>query len=486
MSPVSKALVEGYAFEIVLRSRSIRAECKGLLSKDYASNTPINLACVIRDTCSYLEDVVMHIYRSRDWADSDEAKSSLKLLQKTDWLIKEIGSCIRFVDGAQTHKLPWSFIRPLEEMVAKFMPVFDEGIVPSNLEVMLRPKWKYNYTVHLGNLYKLFSTQLSNYAELQSLPGWVGDLRAKRFHIISFPLIERKDILLHCLLGHEMGHFAAEAFLTSEREAAFLQYAVKQLSLASAADKGEHRQKQANLVLQASDAWKRGSQELFSDIAGAILFGPSLLLAMLEVALQDPEGLDSPPMRENQFYPPWRMRLRVILDVLKEMKLVPLPAGTFTEHLTQSVNERFREVEDIVSLADDQSNIDKNLGIKVAYEGIRQNTGLALKEFREKLTRAGLAATKDELYSECCPNLIERLQHGIPPNAVENGFGDCRAVRIVHVVNAAWFFRIANKDNLSSCPLDKLCGAADTLNRLCLKAIEYSFITNGYKSHVHG
>src|SRR4029077_5385988 len=42
------------------------------------------------------------------------------------------------------------------------------------------------------------------------------------FHIISFPSLEQKHILLHCLLGHEIGHLLVGRFITKEREAEFV------------------------------------------------------------------------------------------------------------------------------------------------------------------------------------------------------------------------------------------------------------------------
>lgn len=212
MSIHTPELIEGYVLEIISRAQVIEGRCKNLLSKDFASEAPKKLAKTLINSCGYLESAAKSIYKSIEWGNIVKVNESLNLLQTSDSIVRELGSHMRYIDGAQTQKLPWSLIRPVEKLLKKFLP---------DIEIMFRPKWEYNYTIITTNLYDYYSNILARYKKYVSEQRLEEDILSplnKSFYIISFPSIERKNILLHCLFGHEIGHLAAKEYFTKQRE----------------------------------------------------------------------------------------------------------------------------------------------------------------------------------------------------------------------------------------------------------------------------
>ena len=94
-----------------------------------------------------------------------------------------------------------------------------------------------------------------------------------------------------------------------------------------------------------------------------------------------------------------------------------------------------------------------------------------------------MTITPDRLYSDI-EHLVIRLEHGITPNAVEFSVEDRRPAELVEIINASWFFKIAFEKKLlkDNGEIDtSLFDRIDTINRLTLKAIEYSDIEKEYK-----
>lgn len=77
------------------------------------------------------------------------------------------------------------------------------------------------------------------------------------------------------------------------------------------------------------------------------------------------------------------------------------------------------------------------------------------------------------------PDLIERIRHGITPNAYEPSVGDRKVVSLVEIINAAWFYRISWGNDIfaNDGTLDKdILKLRNRMNRLTLKAIEFADI----------
>jgi hypothetical protein len=122
--------------------------------------------------------------------------------------------------------------------------------------------------------------------------------------------------------------------------------------------------------------------------------------------------------------------------------------------------------------------------VKIAYREIEKDLDYFINStnyFTNELKKKALTPTK--LYKDI-EHLVIRLINGITPNAVEFSVEKRRPAELVEIINAAGFYKITFekkllKDNseIDATLFDKI----DTLNRLTLKAIEYSDIEMEYK-----
>lgn len=489
MSIYTPELIEGYVLEIISRARVIKGRCESLLSKDFASEAPRNLANSLINICGYLENAIQSIYKSIDWKNSSKIPASFILLQTSDSIIRELGSHIRYIDGAQTQKLPWSFISPLEKYLKKFH---------SDIEIMFRPQWKYNYTIITTNLYDYYASSLSQYKSYISEPSLENVLAPlnKHFYIVSFPSIERKNILLHCLLGHEIGHLEAKEYI-QKRDQEFLQsIRDKVISLVNERLKKSDFENVPPLfipqftqqMVQAEIKrtvyiWQRGLEEILSDIIGSYLFGPAVLFSILEFALQDLNGLNKLPDEDNNYYPPWRMRLRNIFEILKDLRIYPLREDAFeSKKFISNVTKGFQLVEKIIEEKSDKEALDGHELLKIAYEEIEKDIEKAKIIYSDKLKDLSLLLNSDDFYKHLS-HLIERIDYGIPPNAYEQSIDERYPASIVEIINATWFYKLSweerlfNEEGLFN---EEIYKKRERMNRLALKALEYSDIERDY------
>ena len=355
------------------------------------------------------------------------------------------------------------------------------------------PQWDYNYSILTSNLYDYYLKLLSPY-EAYDLGKKVTEVLTplgRSFYVVFFPSIERKNILLHCALGHEIGHLKAREYLTDREQGVLQAIRDKIIPIVEAEIKEKYsdvpplmqqsiyQRLAQSKIERATHAWRRGLEELLSDTVGTILFGPALLFSIFEITNQDLTGLDKIPGTDNNFYPSWRMRLRNILEALRTFGFYPLPSDEGLEpvkDVINAVNQRFKVIEDIVKDTKDKTSISEDSILKIAYDEIECDVSKARDYYKNDSEK--LFGKTFNLYKDL-PDLINRISFEIPPNACEKSTDDRRPSKIIEILNAAWFSRLAWEDRLFSRDgqfNDKLCEKRDIMNRLTLKALEYSDI----------
>jgi hypothetical protein len=494
---ISREDVESYVSEILSRSKAIQRRCKKLLAYEFASESPLLLADTITEICLYLEDAVVKIYNELEGETEnfeEEIVSDISLLKWSDLLIRYLGEHLRYIDGAITRKLPWSIIKPFEKLFQSITP----GVL-----FMFRPQWKYNYSIVTDDLRKFYYDSLREFEDIteRSRDEVFKNLK-EPFHIISFPSIERINILLHCLVGHELGHLIVRKYQfidsslindftrqirTEVNEIVLNRYRsnFEDIDLIRFMNVREEQQRSMEISQQI---WKRGLEELLADIIGTFIFGPAMLFSMYELSLQ--KKLDHLPGYSNNFYPPWRYRLRKIIDVLQRSKstFFPIPNRFFSSREScKKINEKFERIESLTKEKSDIDNIEKDPLVKIAYREIEKNINFFLKskKFLRDVLKENILAP-DELYKDI-EHLIIRLKNGIPPNAVEYSAENRRTATLVEIINTAWFYKISSGKNLLNEDgeiNEEIFEQKETLNRLTLKAIEYSDIETEYNCKV--
>ncbi|NIM16776.1 MAG: hypothetical protein GTO45_32705 [Candidatus Aminicenantes bacterium] len=465
------------------------------MAQEFASNSPLLLAQTIFKICHYLEEGVIKIYQSINWEIEnfeEEVMPDISTLKDTDSIIRLLGEHLRYIDGAVTRKLPWSIIKPVEKLAQSIIP---------GISFMFRPQWKYNYSVVTDDLRKFYYVILSEFEDIVERPieDDVFTNFKEPFHIISFPSIERKNILLHCLIGHELGHLIIKKYkfidedlkknftkrIDSEVKKIVMDYYPKPFDELDMFTRVYAREEVESSIRTVLQIWKRGLEEILSDIIGALIFGPAMLFSMYELSLQ--KELDHKPDYRNYFYPPWRYRLREIIEVLQRplAQFFPIPAKYFPSRKRhKKINSRFELIKNLTEEEYDKQIIKEDPLVRIAYREIEKDKNdfiLSTNYFKNELMKKVLVPTK--LFKDI-EHLVIRVENGLPPNAIEHSVENRRPATLVEIINAAWLYKISWEKRLINDDGElnhTLFEEIDTLNRLTLKAIEFSDIETEYK-----
>ena len=500
-----KSVLEGYALEVAARAQAGQTRCQRLVAADFVSDAPRNLIKALQNIFEYLAEVIPAIVSQIDWAgDQAQVERDITVLRVLDHELKGFAAHIRYVESARTAHLPWQIIPSFERLVEHLKP---------DAQVMLRPMWHYNYATIVSNLRDVYLARLQAFEfYLPSINVETAVLAplGSAFHIVSFPALERENILLHSLIGHEIGHLIAKSLVMADAND-FLDKARPEIEKATdnqITKKGLTEEKigpllyplvRAQLLAENSELclsfWSRALEEILSDIVGAILFGPAALFSTLELSIQI--GFDLPPSKRNNYYPPWRTRIREVFKVVGDVArgLLEVDASLFkmespvalipiSEKLGLSaasranlINDRIQTIRDIVASDADKAQIGKDPFAKIAYSAL---SPYITKNTRLIKTAVGKKAFSQKSIKDSLPALIERLDAGITPNAEHDMPSRSPShVGLVEVLNSAWYHKASLSMSTAGVPDLKLLESIRAQrNRLTLKSIEYTFLSN--------
>lgn len=493
-----------YILEIVLRIHTIKDKCKKLKSLEYISESPKHFLNTIYNATDFVEKAILNRYKDevKYLKDEESKQSILKFLQKSDDFIQLLGSWIRFVEGSRIKNLPWSIIPAFESILENIM------LKSEKVEILLRPQWKYNFSIYIKDFRERFKNRLIEYEE------YVDDISIEKdvlqymknpFYLISFPSLEKTNILFHPLLGHEVGHLLVEKFLTEKKETKISLQFISEIekiveneltNISNDLFYDQIREQKISEYYQfIFTIWKRGLEELIPDMIAARLFGPSILFACYSFSAQ--MDLDHIPSEGNNFYPSWRLRLKFINEILLKDNINYFPiAEKFPNDLLKyslKIDELYEHISKLI-LENDLVNIDfekikeneflKN-SLEIAYKNI-----ILLKpeivDFILDIDEINKFRLNENSISNIIPKLILRLEDDLPPNAVESKISDRKNASVSEIINAAWFFYIKTFDSIfdnNNILKEEMLEKNINLNNLVLKAIEYSELEKIYKKN---
>jgi len=257
---------------------------------------------------------------------------------------------------------------------------------------------------------------------------------AEDIAVLSFPTLERSDLLLNCMLLHELGHQVDD---------------VNQLSGRSTPDTDSEEWQNAlaggippDHLLKMAQAWLR---EIASDLIACATIGPCYFFAFAEFGLMF-SGLDEAGER----HPPARTRLQAMLRFIRE--LFSSDVGPFDQHLT-AWEKRMREREPAYSLPPGLLAVSASLSDTV------------MQQLAQRVTVAARQVHYDgSLLTTVVPPMAEQLAELIPPSQHEAATCD-----VVSVANAAWLCYLDHRDAIAE--LLGLTGENQQRNVLARKKI---------------
>ncbi len=413
----------------------------------------------------------------------DANRANLRALSWICYALQLYGNFLPGLEGASTAQTPRALVLLLQDLMRRLYP-------KSTLIAYPRTD-SYNYSI-IDQL-PFFKNTLTNLLS----PGDVDEL-LKVFegpvNVISFPRIERDNILDHAVFGHELGHPIADDFLRIEEasvssyQAALDEYTkkIRELVQDRIAAAGPAARTSFDILKltkpfleQLLEIRRRGLQELISDCVSVFLFGPSALFAAYDIFLKP--QLDAEPS-DPEYYPPSRFRLRIMRQLLEQegyqTELMDIKPPRELKRLGKELEDFWH---DITQLTNETSDIDRLRNDPItalAYEWLVKVLPNAIEYAKSKVEKLIYPPKRmrDEINE-----LIQRLSLGIPPNELD-AFPNTKSVDWRSAIVAGWLYKISGL----SLPFKKgeelNVQHIDRINRLTMRAVELSIVPSEYLS----
>ncbi len=443
----------------------LRARLEEIYSSDFPTSTPQLVIDLLQQILTNLSNEISN-------------SSNEDFLSLTCQLVQDFGEYLHFLDNANTEQTPRGLVQILEEVL---------GILDPNAHLLAWPQADYNYGII--DILPILKNATANVFSKE-----VNDRIFREYpdalKLISFPRIDRDDILVHSIFGHELGHPIADDFISTYELTSAFQQGLKE---AASNVEEEYKDKLSKLsginLIETQRAiidglikvYKRGIAELVSDCVGVIIFGPSALFAAYEVLITD--GLDNAPVN-SQYYPPSRMRIRLSKQIMDEesftSNLLDLPEKDLPEGVSDAIRNFVSHIEEISSSSYDRDAINNEPILREAYAWIDKSLPDAISYARNETidVRYDSDVIKDEV-----PELLNRLYLGVPPNEIGR-YPDVRPANWRTAILAAWIYRLTGRRVESQRVVEMSEKEIERTHSLTLRAIEYIILTNRYSTYV--
>lgn len=357
---------------------------------------------------------------------------------------------LEVLDKARSDEVPWSLVPSIERMAEQLLPGFSV-LITTTPDMNYMVDWSHNpVTIYL-------------------------------------PKLHRANGFLHVLIGHELFHPIVVDFFKTELKK--VQPKLRDDCQAYLAALGYQpdlffQQRLDAYLNHALTQWQKGLTELMCDMGAAAIFGPAALWSISGFAAT--QNLNSPPTQENQFYPPWRLRLKTIYDYIVRMDdgiakinhlTIAMQSAGLSEH-SGYLGNCFSIESESFTVGDLAADPMRELTVKV-YEHIeesmdaaRQFVATAASKFSKRWS-----TTLDEV-----PSLLGRLALNVPPSElIVSGKHESRAASLTGITTACWIERLVLEESnrLDLIEFRRLC-------RLMLKAIEDAELKRAFKEWEDG
>lgn len=438
----------------------------------FPSDRPLRLAYVISKVATLIKEEITKQYTSGINRSSQEAFDNQ--IKFAIGALHNMGEHLRFVDRATTRQTPWSLIRPLEKV---------GEAIHSECCFVIRPQWSYNYSIReLVPIYRnWFSAWLPNDLLEEALKLSPDDT-VKRLYIMGFPYVERLNVLMHTIFGHEIGHPIEKEYFQSEDTPQVIenitQAVLKTRSLPTDIQTldifttGEV----VRMCERVVQLRHRALAEVTCDLVAVHLFGPAALFAIEEIALgREPDRFDTTDTRSH--YPPWRYRLRtVVAEFIPEWVDRFITIGGFDPSVSKTIQDRFTNLRAFTESSEDTDLLSKNQEAKIAYHSLEAALPGVRKFVKERLANCGF--NMDDVISSSNAPLLERLNNWVPPDAYINAVGEEVVGDVRLILNVGWIrwlhsYSYINAEFDDEAAIRSHLKQVNALERLVLKALEY-------------
>ena len=454
--------------------RHARSLARLAATLEHAEDFPTDTA---RDFCKIIRESAQIIWDHITTAPSDR-------LGHIHVVLAILGKDLRYAERSRIEQTPWSLVQATENLL--------QSHLGPKYRFMIRPQWSYNYSIVSDRIaeYRNLFRGLADWIPLAEWEAKLGDLANQQIYPISFPRVEKINVLTHANWGHEVGHILAAEWLRNNF-GNFWDAARNSIE----SDIRAYMQTNPpagpgtpSLVVDAFVAkyvddtltvTRNSLKELISDAVGAHLLGPAALASLAEFSSRF--DLDRNPVNEGG-YPPWRYRLRNIADMVVP-GIVAAKKKNWHDALV-AYSDWLESWRDLTIATPDRTTINSDIRSRKAYElfesrwdEIRQEAlGYLLHD--PKVSHTLPYALQD--HHEIVGELIDRINLGVPPN--ETGiWPNTETAAMADIWNAAWACKVQRFAKTKGPEFDD---DLENIFHLTLKAVEASYVQTTFGARI--
>ena len=186
MESVLRQTIE-YARE---RCHALAEEIEDLEQKTYPTTSPKLLLKFIKERNEIIRGNLDAIETDFDLFETLEPEELEQNVKRYCKFLPYLCNLLEYIEGSEIQTTPAALIRPLRRLVKRYLP-------ESDIIFRSYPQLNYSFAPITQRLRKVFRGD-SFPATFEGLPDF--------FAVVSFPKVESNYVLLHCMVGHEIGH----------------------------------------------------------------------------------------------------------------------------------------------------------------------------------------------------------------------------------------------------------------------------------------
>ncbi|MGB2986955.1 MAG: hypothetical protein WBE26_13870 [Phycisphaerae bacterium] len=452
--------------QLLYEIESFKYQLRRLESYHYPTKVSLDL---IGQLQTEIDDLATNAERIRDeYTDDPETVADL-LANEHRRIAQTLLPLLGYIEHAQTRDVPWSFVQSIESLGAKIVPgrpVLTSVLNEHNYRILWYPNRKHLF--------------------------------------LLLPRLHRLNVLWHTNVAHELFHAAIDEFFDAHirdvtvRIVGACTDVLKNYDEYQGAPLFEKELGQRRLDLLSKGClivWRRAMEELLCDLGCACVFGPAAMMALLSMGLS--YNLDAPPEAPS-FYPPWRLRFRVVKKRVFDDSKKMLAKLAGTPEIAQPVEAFRRSLDEFDRLAsskgdrkaiegdplskiayDDRKAIEGDPLLKIAYTEVDRclDAGWEYVQSVAAKERPSWRVTHEEVL-----DLLRRLQQHIPPSEIQTGDNSkprFKPANIASILFAGWVFESHwHESEHSSSAEDQV--DYTTVMRLILKGCEDAELRRSY------
>jgi len=371
--------------------------------------------------------------------------SDIKLYRQT---FNDLQKIVSYISQANITQHPMEVMVPAKELILKFG---DETLF------FTQPLWILNYAI--GDVWSRFSNSIN-----KLFPELVLD--SKKKILIQFPIIHKDDVLLGCVMGHELGHYfdlhsglnmsatLLPQLLQHENINELKNYLqLKITNTAIQLDSTQEDRLKHDLLLKilGENHLINWLKEFIADIAGILLYGPASHFSGDSIftfsSLSENGNL-------TDAYSPTHPRSS-IRSIVRLTTFNKLGYEQNFEPTIQDTIDVSKQKWESAQTYDSINFIDGNISNDLVYRLILQKESYRLIEEilldnLESIIDFVIQKIPDNLhyssitFKELVPKLSQKISNFIPPNELLN-----KPVDSISILNAGWHAYISYKEKLS-------------------------------------